>query len=169
MEGRMALFHGNKCAPACCTNFSTSRQRAIDRRSIACGLHNFRREENRRVCRSGAQKFDRIISRHRARRPVFGGFVHQMPGRCPVAVTIEQCADDSAIKDSGKSFIARLRPPFRDDFVAARKAPNPQSIRIRRAATPAGIGRGVSFLQGLRFSIRHRSLRSVRGRARIGS
>ena len=159
MEGWMALFHGDKCAAAGRTNFSTSRQRAIDRRSIARGLHNFRREQNRRVCRSGPQQLDRVISRHRARRPVFAGFVHQMPGRCPVAVTIEQRADDSAVKDSGKGFVARLRLPFRDDFLAARKAPNSQSIRIRRTAPPAAIGRGVSFLQRLRFSVRHRSLR----------
>jgi hypothetical protein len=169
MEGGMTFLHGDKGAATSGANFSTGRQRAIDCGPIVGRLHNLCREENRRVCRRRTQQLDRIIRRHRARRSLFARFVHQMPSRRPIAVTIEQRADDSAIKDPGKCFVTRLWLPFCDDFLAAWKTPNPQPIRIRRTATPAGIGGGESFLQGLRFSVRHRSIRSVGGCARIGS
>ena len=169
MEGGMTFFHSDKSAATSRANSSTGCQRAIDCRPIAGGFRDLRREENRRACRRRAQKLDRIIRRHRARRSLFARFVHQMPGRCPVAVTIEQCADDSAIQDSGKCFVTRFRLPFRDDFLATRKASNPQSIGIRGTAAPAGTGGGVSFLEGLRLSVRHRSIRSVGSRARIRS
>src|SRR5436190_16966916 len=92
-----------------------------------------------------------------------------MPGCRPVAVTIEQRADDSAIQDSGKCFVTRLWLPFGDHFLATRKAPNAQSIRIRGPAAPTGISGGISFLQGLHLSVAHQSIRSVGSRARIGS
>jgi len=44
--------------------------------------------------------------------------LHQVPGRSPVAVAIEQRADDTAIQDAGKRFIFRIRFPFRYDHVA---------------------------------------------------
>ena len=169
MEGGMTFAHSDKSAATSGAYFSTDRQRAIDCRPIVGGFRDLRREENRRPCRRRTQQLDRIIRRHRARGSLFARFVHQVPGRCPVAVTIEQCADDSAIQDSGKCFVTRLRLPFRDDFLAARKASNPQSIRIRGTTAPAGIGGGVSFLEGLRLSVRHRLIRSVGSRAWIRS
>jgi hypothetical protein len=62
-------------------------------------------------------------------------------------MAIEQRADDAAVQHAGKGLIARLRFPLRDDFIAADKTADVESIRIRRTATEAGILRRVLFLE----------------------
>ena len=73
--------------------------------------------------------------------------LHQVPGRGPVAVAIEQRADDTAIQDAGKRFIFRLRFPFRYDHVAFRKAADAQAFRVGWPAAPTGVVRRVLFLK----------------------
>ena len=73
--------------------------------------------------------------------------LHQVPGRSPVAVAIEQRADDTAIQDAGKRFIFRLWLPFCHDHVAFRKAADTQAFRISWPAAPTGVVRRVLFLK----------------------
>ncbi len=70
-----------------------------------------------------------------------------MIGRRPVAMAIEQRANDTAIQDAGKRFVFFLGFPFSDDFAVFRKTTNTQAVQVRRAATPARIVRGILFLQ----------------------
>ena len=156
MESGMTFFNRHKSPATSRANFSAAGQCPIDNRAVPFRLNHFRGEKNRRICRRGAQQLDRVICRNRAGRPIFTGLVHQMPGRRPIAVAIEERPDDAAIQDSGKRFVARLRFPFRDDFFAAHKTANVEALRIRRATPKAGIFRRVFFLEGLRFSVRHR-------------
>ena len=74
------------------------------------------------------------------------GLLHQVVGRGPVAVTIEQRPDDAAAQHSGERFLISLRLKRRDDFIAAREASNVQALLIRRATTKARIVWRVSFL-----------------------
>ncbi len=69
--------------------------------------------------------------------------------RRPIAMTVEQRADDAAIQNSGKRLVLFRRLPFGNDLAVLRKAANPQSLRIRRAAPPARIVRSILFLERL--------------------
>jgi hypothetical protein len=73
--------------------------------------------------------------------------IHQMPGRRPIAVTIEKCANDASIQDAGKCLVLLLRRPFRDHFFAFGKTSDAQTFGIGRAATPTGVIRSVFFLE----------------------
>src|SRR5437763_2345137 len=77
------------------------------------------------------------------------GALHQMIGRGPVAVTIEQRADNSAVQNAGKRFVFRLGLPLSHNFAVLGKTSDPQTIAIRRTATPARISRSVLFLKRL--------------------
>ena len=169
MECGMALFHGDKSSATSRANFSITRQRPFDNRSVPIRFNYFRGKKNGPVGRCRTEQLDRVIRRHRARRPIFAGFVHQVPGRGPIAVAIEQRSDDAAIQDTGKRFVTRFRCPFRHDLAAAHKTADVKTVRIRRSTPKARIFRRVFFLERLRFSVHHRSLRSVGRRARIGS
>jgi len=54
------------------------------------------------------------------------GFFHQVIRSRPVAVTIEQRADDAAAQHSRKRFLISLGLEPRDDFIAVREAANVQ-------------------------------------------
>ena len=82
-------------------------------------------------------------------------FIHQMPGCRPIAVAIEERADNATIQDSRERFVALLRFPFGHDFIAADEAANVEAVRIRRAAAETGVGRRVKFLKRLGFAVRH--------------
>src|SRR6266567_5544769 len=73
-----------------------------------------------------------------------------MIGRCPITMTVQQCADDAAIQNSGKRLVFLLRLPFCNDFAVLRKTANTQSFGIRRPAPPARIVWSIRFLQRFR-------------------
>src|SRR2546423_14546045 len=78
-----------------------------------------------------------------------------MPGGRPVAVAIQERADDAAVQNSRERLVFFLRRPLGHHFIAADEAANVETVRIRRAATEAGIGRRVKFLERLGFAVRH--------------
>src|SRR5205807_10481990 len=101
------------------------------------------------VGRRRSQQLDRIVRGDGARRMVRSGFLHQVISRGPIAMTIEQRADDAAAQHSRKGFLISLGLERRDDFIATWKAANVQTFFIRRTATKAGIVWRVSFLETL--------------------
>ena len=147
MEGGMTFFHGDKSSATSGANFSAGAQCAFDGRAIIRQIHNSGRKKHRIVRRSWPQQFDRIFRGDGARRAVLVCTFHQMICRGPVAVAIEQCPDDAAIQNSIERFVFLLRFPLSDDFAVLRETSNVQPVRIRRAATPAGIVRSVFFLK----------------------
>ena len=148
----MAFFHRDENAAAGRAHFPSPAQRAFNRRAIIGQIDNVRGKRDWSVRRSWPQQFDRIFSRHRAGRMVSACVFHQMIGRGPIAMTVEQRADDAAIQHAGKRFVLRLRLPFGNDFAVFGKAADAQTVRIRRAATPTRIFGSVLFLKR---SLRH--------------
>jgi len=143
----MAFLHCDKGAAAGRAYFPAAAQRAFNRRAISSRFDDFRAEVDRPVGRRRTEQFDRVIGSHGARNAVRAGLFHEVISRGPVAMAIEQRADDSAVQNSGKSFVFLLRLPFRHDRVALRKTANAQALRISRPATPAPIVRRVFFLE----------------------
>src|SRR5436853_4543527 len=76
-------------------------------------------------------------------------FLHQVVRRRPVAMAIEQCADNSAAQHPRECFLISFRIESRDDFIALRKAANVQTLFIRRPAAETGHLRRVDFLETL--------------------
>src|SRR5437867_12928153 len=65
-------------------------------------------------------------------------------------MTVEQCANDTAIQNSRKSFVLLLWSPFCNNFTVLRKTANTQSFGIRWPAPPASIVWSILFLQRFR-------------------
>ena len=144
----MAFRHGHESSAAGRANFSASRQCSFDRRATGSRFRHFRGEENRSVRRCRAEQLNRVIRRHGAGRTIVARRFHQVPRRRPIAVAIEQRADNPAVQHSRKRLIFRRGFPFRHDLIVAlRKTANAQTVRIRRPATPARIRGRVAFLQ----------------------
>src|SRR5437588_5394475 len=77
------------------------------------------------------------------------GFVHQMPRRCPVAVTIEQCADHAAVEHTGKRFVLLLWHPIGDNLVTFGETADAHAFSVSRSAAVARVFRRVFFLKRL--------------------
>jgi hypothetical protein len=157
MKRRMTFFNRDERAATGRTNFPAGGQGSCNRCAVGGGLSDFSGKKNSIVRRRRAKKLDRVIRGHRAGRMIFARLTHEMIRGGPIAVAIEQRADDSAIEDAGKRFITRLRFPLRDDLLPTRKTANAQTFRIRRAAAPAGIVRRVTFLERERIGAGHRA------------
>jgi len=143
----MAFLHCDKGAAAGRAYFPAAAQRAFNRRAISSRFDDFRAEVDRPVGRRRTEQFDRVIGSHGARNAVGAGLFHEVISRGPVAMAIEQRADDSAVQNSRESFVSWLRLPLRHDCVPFRKTANAQALGVGRAAAPAGIVRRVFFLE----------------------
>ena len=143
----MTFLHRDKDSATNGADFSPGAQCSLDGRTIIRQIHNVGGKKYGIVRRSWPQQFDRIFRSDRAWRPILVCTFHQMISRCPVAVAIEQCADDAAIQDSIKGFVFFLWSPLSDDFAVLQETSNMQSVRVRRAATPADIVRSIFFLK----------------------
>ncbi len=151
MKRGMTFGHGDECPATSRAHFSASGQSSFDGRASLGGLDHFGRKMNRTIGRRRPQKLDRVISSNRARRTRLSPALHQMPGGSPIAMAIEQRADDPAVQNAGKRLIFFLRFPLGDHFIAARETADVQTFRIRRTATKAMILRRKLFLKRLRF------------------
>src|SRR5258707_5026250 len=77
---------------------------------------------------------------------IHSGFFHQMPGRRPIAMAIEQSANDPAAQHSLECLILGKWLPFSNNLFAGRKTANMQTFRICRPTTEASEIRSVRFL-----------------------
>src|SRR5207302_11032401 len=73
-------------------------------------------------------------------------FLHHMICTGPIAMTIEQRADDPPAQHSRKRFLISFRVKSCDNFTAVGKAANVQAFFVCRAAAKAGIVWRVGFL-----------------------
>ena len=143
----MPVFYRDENSATRSANFPAGAQCSFDGRAIIRQIDNFRGKKDRIVRRRRPQQFDRIFRCDGAWRVILFRALHQMISRCPVAVTIEQRADDAAIQNAIKSLVLLLRFPLSDDFAILRETLNMQAVRIRRPTTPADIVRSVFFLK----------------------
>ena len=146
----MTFFHRDKNSAASRANFPSCGQCAFDGRAVVRQINNLRGEEHGIARRRWPEQFDCILRCDGARRVILFRALHQMIGRRPIAMAIEQRADDAAIQNALKSFVFFLWFPLRNDFVVLRETANVQPIRIRRSATPAGVVWRIFFLERLR-------------------
>lgn len=85
---------------------------------------------------------------HRAGRRGGAGLRHQVPGRGPIGMAIEQRADDATVEHAGEGFVMRLRMPLGDDgAVLRREAADAQPLGVGGSAAEAGVVRRVAFLE----------------------
>jgi len=147
MKSGMAFFHCNENSAACRANFSTAAKSSFDRRAIIGRLDHTRGKMNVTVRRCRSQKLDVIFGGHRARNSVRLRPLHQMIGRGPIAVAIQQRANDSAIQNARKSLVFFLRRPIGDDFIAMGETHDVKPLGIRRSTPETCVLRRVMFLQ----------------------
>ena len=136
----MAFFNCDKNAAASRANFSARAQCSVNCRAVGPSrtgtkIDNMGGKRDWASRRRRSQKLDRVVGRDSTRRMIRAGAFHQMISGGPIAVTIEQCADDAAIQNSLKSFVFFFRFPFCNHLAVFRKTPDLQSFRIRWAAS----------------------------------
>lgn len=154
MMSGMTFFDRDENPPARGADFSIGGQRPFDCGAIVAYLDNFRREEDETAGRRWPEQLDRILGGDGARRMIFTRALHQMVRRSPVAMAIQQRADNAAIQYSVERFVFFLRLPLSNHFAACSrfievlwKTADVQTIRVSRPTTPAGILRRVLFLK----------------------
>jgi len=64
---------------------------------VVSQVDNFSGKKYRIICRRWPEQFDCILRRDSAWRVIFFRMLHQMIGSRPIAMAIEQRADDAAI------------------------------------------------------------------------
>ncbi len=149
MKRGMTFFHRDKNSATRCAYLSTRGECPFNRRTIVGQIDNLCGEKNRAIRRRGSEQFDCILRRDSARRMILPCVLHQMIGCRPIAMAIEQRADDAAIQNPLKRFVFFFWSPLCNHFPVFRKAADMQSFGIRRTTTPTGILRCVLFLKRL--------------------
>ncbi len=158
---RMTFLDRHECTTARRADLATRSECSVDRCAVAVQIRKTRAQVHRPVCRCRTQELNRVIRGDGAGRAAFARLVHQVPRRRPVAVTIEERADNAAVQDAGERFILQLRLPFGDDVISARKTPHSHAVWICWAATETCILWRVTLLQRLRL-VHSVLLRAVR-------
>src|SRR6185369_2896557 len=128
------------------TNLVVRYQLTLNRSAIVSCFDHARDESYRLVGRRRTQQFDCILSRHGAGWFVSAALFHQMPCGGPVAMTIEQSADDAAAQNTGERFVFRFGLPLGDNLFTFSKTANVQTFRICGSTAETGKVRSVSFL-----------------------
>src|SRR5687767_5686316 len=88
-----------------------------------------------------------------ARRRVLSRLPHEVTGRCPVAVTVEQGPDDAAVEHSRKCLVMRLGAPLGHEAPALLPTLQAQSLVVGRTAAETAISGCVSILHALHYRI----------------
>ena len=142
----MAGFDGDESAATSGADFVMRDKLAFDDRLDVSRLDYTRDEFHGTIARRRAQELDRILSRDGAGRFVRAALLHQMPRSRPVAVTIEERADNAAAQHPFKCFVLLTRLPLSDNLFAIRKTADVQTLRVRRSTAETREIRGVSLL-----------------------
>ena len=142
----MAGLDGHEGAATSGADFVVRDQLAFDDRFIFSRIDHPRDEFDWTIARRRAQELDRILGSDGAGRLVGAALLHQVPCRRPVAVTVEERADDPAAQHSLKRFVFLTRLPLRDNLVALGETANVQALRVRRSTAETRELRSVSFL-----------------------
>ena len=79
---------------------------------------------------------------------VFARLLHDVISRRPIAVAIEERADNAAVEDARERLVFRFRLPLRHDRVAFREAAEAQPVRVGRAGARKSTVRRMQPRQG---------------------
>ena len=144
---RVARLHGHEGAVTSRADFIVRDQLTFNNRPIVCRFNHARAQLHGLIGWGRPRQPDRIVRRDGAGRMIGAGFFHQVVRGGPVAVTIEERANNSAAQHSGKCFLISFRIERGGYFLAVREAANVQALFIRRAATEARHVWRIRFLE----------------------
>ena len=145
----MTWFHRYKNSMTCRADFIVRDQFAFDNHACAGRFLYTSNESDGAIGRRGPKQFYRILGGDSTRRFVSAGFLHQVPGCGPIAVTIEQRTDDSTAQHACKRFVLAAGLPLRHDLLAVGETADLQSLRVGRTTTKTAKVRSVSLLNTL--------------------
>ena len=121
-------------------------ERRFHHRAIAGRLHHVRAQVQRHSHRRGAFERHVKVGGHGAWWRRLAVLVHQVHRRCPVAVAVEERADDPAVEHPGVGLVVRLRLPSGHQAIPHLVALDPQPLVVGGAAAEAAILRRVTIL-----------------------
>lgn len=153
MIRRVTRFDCDEGAAASSAHFIMSNQFAFNYGAVLGRLYDARGEFYWLVGRCRPKEFNGVLGGYGAGRRARTSFVHQVPCSRPVAMAVEESADNAAAQHSFKCFVFLARLPLGDYFIAVGKAANMQALRICRPATETGVLGSVGFLDTF---VRHR-------------
>ena len=147
MIRRVARLHRHESPATSRANFIVRDQLAFNDRPIVCRFNHASAQLHGLIGWGWPHQLDRIVRRNGTRRMIRAGFLHQVIRGGPVAVTIEERANNSATQHSGKGFLISRRLESRDHFIAFGEAANVQSLFIRWPTSEARHLRRIGFLE----------------------
>ena len=112
--GGVSLFDGDEYAAAGSGDLAAARELGLDHHAIPLNLGGCRLEVDRAIERRGGAQLDVKFGGHGAGRRFAAALAHQRPGRGPVAVAIEQTADDAAAQHALERLVVRFGRPVGD-------------------------------------------------------
>ncbi len=124
MISGVAFFNCDENSATRCTNFSTCGECPFNGRAVVSQIDNFSGKKHRIIRWRWPEQFDCILRRDSAGRVVLFRMLHQMIGSRPIAMAIEQRADDAAIQYSLKSFVFSFWLPLCDNFAVLWETPD---------------------------------------------
>jgi hypothetical protein len=124
MISGVAFFNCDENSATRCANFSTSGEYPFNGRAVISQIDNFGGKKHGIIRWRWPEQFDCILRRDSARRVVLFRMLHQMIGSRPIAMAIEQRADDAAIQYSLKSFVFFFWFPLCDNFAGLWETPD---------------------------------------------
>lgn len=96
MIRRMSGFHRDERAVAGSAELAVRNQLTFDDYSITGRFNDARNHVDWSVSWRWAQEFDCVVGGHCARWSFEAAGFHEVPGRGPIAVTVEQSSDDAS-------------------------------------------------------------------------
>ncbi len=135
MISRVAGLDCDKRAAAGCSYFVVGDQFAFHYCPVIGRFNYSRNQMDWFIGRRWPQEFDCVVSGDCTGRVVQTETLHEVIRRGPIAMAVEQRADNSAAEHSRKRFLVGFRLPVSDYFLALWKAADVQPFFICRATT----------------------------------
>ena len=127
-------------------------KRRLDDGPVIDGFDDARPEVKRPADWRGRPQLHGVVGGHGERRRDRPGAPHQVVGRRPVTVAVEEHANDSAVDEACERLVMRLGHPVQHDFVALDAALDAQPLRVRGPAPEAESCRARTDPEGSRRS-----------------
>src|SRR5206468_9528873 len=141
----------------------------LDDGAVVVGLDDARAEVERHGHRRRTLEEHVEVRGHGAGRRAAGALAHEVHGRGPVAVAVEQRAADAAVEDVVERGVVRLGRPGADELVALLEAADAQPFVVGRPAAEAAVPRRVGLLNAFHRAPAYRLARGALSGGRDGN
>jgi hypothetical protein len=148
VEGGMAGFHRDERPGAGGANFPVGGKCPLHPGAVGRGLDDAGLEGEVGVHGSGREQLDGVAGGDGAGRLGEGIALHEVPRGGPIAVAVEQGADDAAVENPGKCRVVRAWFPGRKErAVGPGKTADMQTLGVGGTAAEADACWRIAFLQ----------------------